>query len=58
MRELVIASANEGKIREISAMLQELRLLSLKDIGFEEEIEEPYNTFEENALAKASAIFQ
>lgn len=58
MRELVIASANEGKVREISAMLQELRLLSLKDIGFTKEIEEPFNTFEENALAKASVIFQ
>jgi len=58
MRELVIASANQGKIREISEMLEELRLLSLKDIGFEQEIEEPFNTFEENALAKASAIFQ
>ena len=58
MRELVIASANDGKIREISAMLLELHLLSLKEIGFEQEIEEPFNTFEENALAKASAIFQ
>jgi XTP/dITP diphosphohydrolase len=33
-------------------------LLSLKDIGFSQEIAEPYHTFEENAHAKAMAIHQ
>lgn len=52
-----MASANEGKIREIRAMIApEISLLSLQDIGFTQEIPEPFHTFEENALAKAAAI--
>jgi len=58
MNELVIASDNRGKIREITALLEDVELLSLKDIGFTDIIEEPYHTFEQNALAKASAIYQ
>lgn len=58
MKELVIASNNNGKIKEIKQMIQDISLLSLSDIGFTDEIEEPFHTFEENALAKASAIYQ
>lgn len=39
-------------------MVQDISLLSLADIGFTDEVEEPFHTFEENALAKASAIYQ
>ncbi|MFI5195462.1 MAG: RdgB/HAM1 family non-canonical purine NTP pyrophosphatase [Chitinophagales bacterium] len=56
MQQLVIASNNEGKIREIRQMVVDIELLSLGDIDFTAEIPEPYHTFEENALAKASAI--
>lgn len=56
MQQLVIASNNEGKIREIRQMITDIELLSLADIGFTADIPEPYHTFEENALAKASAI--
>lgn len=56
MHQLVIASNNEGKIKEITPMVNNISLLSLKDICFTNEIPEPYFTFEENALAKASAI--
>lgn len=55
--ELVIASNNKGKIREIKEMLQDVQLLSLADIGFTDDIPEPWQTFEENAHAKAWAIF-
>jgi XTP/dITP diphosphohydrolase len=55
--ELVMASNNKGKIREIKEMLQDVQLLSLTDIGFTEDIPEPWHTFEENAYAKAWAIF-
>jgi len=58
MYELVIASNNQGKIREIRQMIDGIELLSLEDIGFFDEIPEPYHTFEQNALAKASAIQQ
>ncbi len=57
MKELVIASNNPGKIREIREVVRGIELLSLSDIGFTEEIPEPFHTFEENALAKASAIY-
>lgn len=58
MYELVIASNNEGKIREIRPMIPGIDLLLLKDIGFTQDIPEPFHTFEENALTKASAIHQ
>ena len=56
MHQLVIASNNQGKIREIRPLINGMELLSLKDIGFIDEIPEPYHTFEENALAKAITI--
>ena len=58
MYQLVIASNNKGKIREIKQMIDRIELLSLNDIGFTDEIAEPFDTFEENALTKASTIFQ
>lgn len=57
MQQLVIASNNPGKIREIKQIIDNIELLSLSDIGFTDEIAEPYRTFEENALAKASTIY-
>ena len=57
MVELVVASNNNGKIGEIRSLIQNISLLSLKDIGFTEEIAEPFHTFEENALAKAEVIY-
>lgn len=56
MKELVIASNNQGKIAEITSLIQTIRLLSLTDIGFHETIEEPFHTFEENAFTKAKTI--
>lgn len=56
MEQLVIASGNEGKIREIRAMLPHIDLLSLADIGFDQDIPEPFHTFEENAHTKAVAL--
>ncbi len=58
MQELVIASNNKGKIREINALISDITLLSLQDIGFTDEIPEPFHTFEENALTKAQTIYQ
>lgn len=56
MKELVIASNNKGKIAEIKAMVDGITLLSLADIGFSEEIPEPYDTFNENAYTKAKTV--
>lgn len=54
--ELVLASNNPGKIREIRELLPGCSLLSLADIGFDRDIEEPFNTFRDNALIKARTI--
>lgn len=54
MQQLIIASNNTGKLREIEQILVplEIQILPQKDLGVTE-IEEPYQTFVENALAKA-----
>ena len=58
---LVFASNNAGKIREVAKILNEcfeedVTLLSLKDIGFFDDIVEDGDTFEENALIKARTV--
>ena len=59
MKEIIVASTNEGKIKEIRAMLSEIgiEVKSIKDVFEEEiEIEENGKTFQENALIKAQTI--
>ncbi|MCI9092315.1 MAG: RdgB/HAM1 family non-canonical purine NTP pyrophosphatase [Coprobacillus sp.] len=59
MKEIVVASTNEGKIKEIRAMLNEIGIdvKSIKDAFDEEiEIEENGQTFKDNALIKAQTI--
>ncbi len=56
--ELIFASHNENKVREIRAVLPDsIQLLSLNDIGFLEEIAETGTTLEENAQIKAETIY-
>jgi len=54
MKRLVLASNNPGKIREIGDLLSPLdfQVVSQTELGIPE-AEEPYDTFLENALAKA-----
>ena len=59
MKEIVVASTNEGKIREIKAMLDQIgiEVKSLKDVFDQEiDIEENGKTFQENALIKAKYV--
>ncbi len=54
LEKLVIASNNAGKLREIGQMLAPLGIEVLPQSAFNvPEAEEPYETFVENALAKA-----
>jgi XTP/dITP diphosphohydrolase len=54
---LVAATNNKGKLREIMQLLPEgVELKTLGDIGFAQEIPEPYETFEENAATKARTV--
>ena len=55
--KLVFASNNKDKIEEIKSQLnQEIKILSLQDIGCNEEIVEIENTLEGNAKLKANYI--
>jgi XTP/dITP diphosphohydrolase len=57
-KEIVFASSNAHKLEEVAKILGDsYRLLGLKDIGFEAEIEETGKTFEANAEIKAAEIF-
>jgi XTP/dITP diphosphohydrolase len=56
-QELVVASNNAGKLKEIAALIQNIKLYTLKDIGFTAEIPEPHHTFRENAHEKAITVF-
>jgi XTP/dITP diphosphohydrolase len=59
--KLIIASNNEGKIREYKALLSSVgydEVLSLRDAGIECDPEETGTTFEENAAIKARALFE
>lgn len=54
---IVIGSSNKGKIREISKILKPLELKSLKQLGINIKFVENGETFLENALIKARAIY-
>ncbi|MDD5456135.1 MAG: XTP/dITP diphosphatase [Candidatus Margulisbacteria bacterium] len=54
--EIVLASHNAHKVREVAAILNFWKVLSLKDIGYSAEIEETGKTFAQNALLKAGTI--
>ncbi|MDA1347364.1 MAG: RdgB/HAM1 family non-canonical purine NTP pyrophosphatase [Chloroflexi bacterium] len=52
---LVLATRNAGKLRELSELMAgaAFRLVSLDDVGVEQEVEETGDTFEGNASLKA-----
>ena len=56
MKTIVVASWNAHKIAEIKTFFPHDTLLSMKEIGFTDEIVEDGTTFAENALIKARAI--
>ncbi|MGN0688326.1 MAG: XTP/dITP diphosphatase [Oscillospiraceae bacterium] len=59
-QRLIIASNNEGKIREFKKLLEPFGfdVISMRQAGFNEEIIEDGDTFEENAHIKAKAVFE
>lgn len=57
--EIIFATNNAHKLEEIQAIVgSHFKLLSLNDIGFNEEIPETQPTIEGNALQKAEYIFE
>lgn len=57
MLQIIFATGNEGKMREIRAILGDLeaQIISMKEAGLDLETEENGTTFEENAIIKARA---
>lgn len=59
-KELIFATTNEGKMKEIRMILSDLncKIVSLKEKGIQTIIEETGTTFEENAILKAKQIME
>lgn len=58
--KIIYATTNEGKKNQVQDFLDynkyDVQIVTLKDIGFNEEIEENGETFEENSSIKAEAV--
>ncbi len=58
--KIIYGTSNKNKIKQVKEMFAyeniDIEVISLEDIGFNEEIEETGKTFEENSLIKAKAI--
>lgn len=60
LKKIIFATGNEGKMREVRMILEDLgvEILSMKEAGIEGEAEENGKTFEENAAIKARAVME
>lgn len=54
-KRLVVATGNAHKLREIAQIFTQYEVVSQKQMGFNEDVEETGSTFQENALIKARA---
>jgi len=60
MMKLVLASKNQGKLKELSDILHDFKIevVLQSDVGVDIDVEETGVTFEENAMLKAKAVFE
>jgi len=59
IKQLIFATNNNHKLTELSAAVNKSFVLkSLSDIGFNEDIPEPFDTLEDNALAKVRYLHE
>ena len=56
--KLVLATSNKGKVREIKALCKNFEVIPYSELIQEFEIVEDGDTFKENALIKARAVFK
>ena len=57
LKSLIFATNNEHKVIEVRSILEgRFKLLSLAEAGINRDIDEPYDTIEENACEKARVI--
>lgn len=55
-KEIIIASGNEGKIKEAQEILKEYQVIPMKELGIEIDVKEDKDTFKGNAIKKAETI--
>lgn len=59
MLSIIFASNNENKVKELQAAIgNSVRIISLKEAGFNRDIPEPFETLEENASEKSRVILE
>lgn len=56
MKEIVIASNNKGKIKDIANILKDYKIIPMEEINIKVDVEEDQKTFEGNAIKKAETI--
>lgn len=58
MKKIIVATQNQGKVKEIKAVLSDLpvEVYTMSEAGIDMDIEENGTTFEENAIIKAEAL--
>ena len=58
MQQIIFATGNQGKMREIRAILEDMKwdVVSMKEAGIDPEIEENGASFTENAVIKAQTV--
>jgi len=56
--KLVLATSNKGKVKEIKALCEDFEVIPYSELMDEFEIIEDGNSFKENALIKARAVFK
>ena len=57
MKQIIFATGNQNKLKEIKAILPNFDIISAKDAGISLDIEETGTTFKDNAYIKAKAIW-
>ena len=58
MNELIFATQNKNKVNEIALIVPEnTNVISLLDLGYEKELDEDFETLEENSSQKAKFVF-
>lgn len=55
-KEIVIASSNKGKIKEVQEILKEYNIVPMSNLGIDIDVQEDRDTFEGNAIKKAETI--
>ena len=60
MEKIIFATGNAGKLKEIREILKDLNreIVTMREAGFEGEIEDNGTTFRENAEIKAKAVWE